>query len=255
MLRLSLALAALATAPSAFAGTVTLSSTDGTALKGVHDGKGDRGVLLVHGKHRSAKDFDYLRERLSDQGFQVLALDLRGHGESGEDPDDAAWAEMDSDVCAAAGYLATKGAKVITVVGAEFGGATAVHAASDCPSIHRLVLLSPDLSKSGDVTVGTSLEAMGDKPLLLVFDPEVIAQSRAASFIEGKAKGKVDVSTAPGAGAGVKMLNRDAAVEGTMLSWLNASFELNTADLTETRKLEAGKAGDIETTGVEYGTP
>jgi pimeloyl-ACP methyl ester carboxylesterase len=255
MLRLTLAAALILAATPALAGSVTLSAADGTQLQGTHEGRGDRGVVLVHGKNRSAKDFDYLRGRLAAQGFQVLAIDLRGHGESGEEPTDEAWAQMDTDVCAAATYLGSKGAKTTTVVGAEFGGATSVHAAADCSAIHRLVLLSPDLSKSGDVTLGSSLEGMGEKPLLVVFDPEVTAQNRAAGFIEAKAKGKVDISTAPGAGAGVKMLNRDASVEGTILSWLNASFELNTADLTQGRTLEAGKAGELETSGVEYGAP
>ncbi|TNE84656.1 MAG: alpha/beta fold hydrolase [Deltaproteobacteria bacterium] len=255
MLRFALAVGLASLATPAFAGTVSIKSADGTSLKAQHQGAGEKGVVLVHGKNRSAQDFEYLRGRLASQGFQVLALDLRGHGASGSNPSDEAWAEMDRDVCAAAEYLGKRGSKVTTVVGAEFGGATTIHAAADCDAIHRLVLLSPDLSKSGDVTVGASLEAMGEKPMLVIYDPEEMSQNRSAGFIEAKAQGKVDVTIAAGAGAGVKMLNRDAGIEGTILSWLNASYELNTADLTKGRTIDsAGEASDIETSGVEYGT-
>lgn len=253
MLRLVLAAGLVSLAAPAMAGTVTLKASDGTTIKGHHQGSGDKGVVLVHGKERSAQDFEYLRGRLADQGFQVVAVDLRGHGASGSNPAEDAWPEMDRDVCAAADYLKRRGAKVTTAVGSEFGGSLSIHAASDCESIHRLVLLSPDLAKSGTVTLGTALDAMGEKPILLIANPEDQSQARSAGFIEGRAKGKVDVTFAEGAGAGVKMLNRDAGVEGTILSWLNASYELNTQDLSESRTIESGQAEEIETTGVEYG--
>lgn len=254
MLRLALAIGLASLAAPALAGTVTLKASDGTSIKGHHQGSGDRGVVLVHGKDRSAQDFDYLRGRLADQGFQVIAVDLRGHGASGSNPSDEAWAEMDRDVCAAATYLAGRGSKLTTVIGSEFGGATAVHAAADCEAIHRLILLSPDLSKSGEVTMSTSIEAMGAKPVLLVYDPSNLTQNRAGGFIEAKALGKIDTTFAEGAGSGVKMLNRDAGLEGTILSWLNASYDLNTTDLTESRSIEStGETSDIETSGKQYG--
>lgn len=253
MLRLALFTSALMMGLPALAGTVSIRTSDGITVKAQHEGRGDKGVVLVHGKNRTAADYDYLRGRLAELGFQVVAINLRGHGATGGSLTDESWAAMDRDVCASAKYLSSRGAEVVTVIGSEFGGSLAVHAAADCPSIHRLVLLSPDLSKKGTVTMGASIEAMGEKPVLLVANDEDLGQNRSAGFIEAKAKGKVDTHFASGAGTGIKMLNREAGLEGTIVSWLNESFELNTADMTQTRTLKSDDATDIKTTGVEFG--
>lgn len=249
---LAIALTLLASS-TAWAGSTKVNAEDGTTLAAQHSGKGERGVLLVHNKGRSAADYEYLQGRLADEGFQVLSFDMRGHGETGGELTDEATLALPGDVCSASQLLMAKGATVVTVLGSGFGGAMAIHAAGTCETVHRLILLSPDLSKNGDTTIGASLEAMGGKPMLLVSNDEDPRQSRPAGFIEAKSKGRVDSQSAAGAGSGVKMLNREAGLEEVILSWLNESFELASGNLAETKTLETDEANEIETSGVEYG--
>lgn len=55
---------------------------DGTRLRTVSTGDGDRTVVLAHGYGFSADEWNLVAPRLVDQGFTVIAFDQRGHGRS-----------------------------------------------------------------------------------------------------------------------------------------------------------------------------
>jgi pimeloyl-ACP methyl ester carboxylesterase len=62
----------------------TFTMSDGWVLRGVERGPKDgRPVLLLHGLTLGAAVWPYQLARLADEGFRVIALDLRGHGLSG----------------------------------------------------------------------------------------------------------------------------------------------------------------------------
>ena len=66
-----------------FMGTTRVIETaDGTHIKTVWAGEGDRSVLLAHGFGSSSDSWNLLAPLLVDQGFRVIAFDQRGHGES-----------------------------------------------------------------------------------------------------------------------------------------------------------------------------
>jgi pimeloyl-ACP methyl ester carboxylesterase len=64
---------------------VNLAASDGTNLKATYFAAGNAGpgVLLLHQCNRQRKVWDDLAERLAVRGINMLALDLRGFGESG----------------------------------------------------------------------------------------------------------------------------------------------------------------------------
>src|ERR1700685_1580788 len=87
---LSVSIAALAQAgspsqSSSAARVVDLKSADGTLLKATYFSalKPGPGVLLFHQSNRDRKSWDEMATQLAAAGINTLAVDGRGHGESG----------------------------------------------------------------------------------------------------------------------------------------------------------------------------
>jgi pimeloyl-ACP methyl ester carboxylesterase len=112
------------------------TAADGTSIAWSRQGAGTP-VVLVHGITESAATFDPVVERLlpHDPGFEVITLDLRGHGESGaaSTHDLAAMAGDVIAVIEAAGLVDHQTARRVHLVGHSLGGAVVSAAAAALP--------------------------------------------------------------------------------------------------------------------------
>lgn len=103
---------------------------------------GPTAVVCVHGVAQRGGVFAELGERLAAAGHSVLAVDLRGHGESGREPP---WS-VDTHVADLLETLDANGVERMSWVGHSFGGrlaAAVVVRAED--RTDRLALLDPGL--------------------------------------------------------------------------------------------------------------
>jgi dienelactone hydrolase len=118
------------------------------------------GVLLLHQCNRQRTSWDGLGQRLASAGFHVLALDLRGFGESGGDrfaqlpPGTQAKVQAlwPGDIDVAFRHLVSQpGVRrdAIGVAGASCGVNNAVQAARRHPEVKSLVLLSGHTNLEG----------------------------------------------------------------------------------------------------------
>jgi len=99
-------------------------------------------VVCVHGVAQHGGVFEQLGERLAASGHSVLAVDLRGHGESGREPP---WS-VSTHVADLLETLGQEGVERVSWVGHSFGGRVAVQAAVAAGEwTDRLVLLDPGL--------------------------------------------------------------------------------------------------------------
>jgi len=152
LLRL-LCLLALVVSPSAFAGSreVTIKAADGLALKGTwHESEksGERAVLLMHAMFSNRSSWAPLLPALLDAGFRVLAVDLRGYGETGgtlefqaEMADAKAWLAW---VRQQTGVTADR----VGVLGASLGGNVGIQVCAADAQCGAVVALSPSGSFS-----------------------------------------------------------------------------------------------------------
>jgi pimeloyl-ACP methyl ester carboxylesterase len=130
--------------------TISFPTEDGGLIYANLYGSGNRAVLLVHGGRFTKESWAPQVPALIGAGFEVLAIDFRGHGQShgpGEaDPSDA---QLARDVLAAVRYLHSHGAKNVSIVGGSMGGTAAGDASIDSRpgEIDRIVMLgaAPDL--------------------------------------------------------------------------------------------------------------
>jgi len=106
-------------------------------------------VVLLHGITGHARVWDHLAERLVP-GRRVLALDQRGHGDSGPAPDDDyRVATMADDVAAFAGSLHLDR---FALLGHSMGGRIAIqYAAAHAGRLERLIIvdIGPDIELAG----------------------------------------------------------------------------------------------------------
>lgn len=144
--------------------TVRLKTQDGVEIVGDYYppvGKtqvvkgASRGVLLLHMMPRDRKSWRVFAEKLQRVGLPVLAIDLRGHGESQGGPDgyrtfsDAEHQNSRLDVIAGAVFLRSKRVDEFHLVGASIGANLALQYAAEHPNARSIVLLSPGIDYSG----------------------------------------------------------------------------------------------------------
>jgi len=141
---------------------VDLTAADGTKLKATYysAAKAGPGVLLLHQCNRERKIWDGLAQQLAGSGINVLTLDYRGFGESGDTPlakasqqealaEQAKWP---GDIDVAFQYLLSQpGVKrdMIGAGGASCGVNNSVQLARRHPEVRSLVLLSGSTDYNG----------------------------------------------------------------------------------------------------------
>jgi len=117
------------------------------------------GVILLHMRAKSRGDWADFAAKLNDAGFDALAIDFRGHGESGgvsvNKFSESDYQKLTLDVAAAEDYLKNENIK-ITIAGGSIGANTALNYAVQNPNVKAVVLLSPGLNYKGVRTDGTS---------------------------------------------------------------------------------------------------
>jgi pimeloyl-ACP methyl ester carboxylesterase len=256
LVRIAAVLAAVALATvsgAAQAAALTFTTSDGVVVHGTDYGKGTNAVILVHDKAHSSADWTYFADKLAGNGYHVVTLDLRGHGASKppETLTDADYPKMVEDVKATAAWLESKGATKIAIVGANLGANLALNAAADDLKVTNVILLSPGLNLSG-VTCGAAMDRYGARPILLVAGSDDAYAVKAVNYLDGKAIGEKHVEVLENAGSGVKMMNRDATLEGMVLAWLNGTYFLKAGE----RKPAAIATGDqtgLTSSGTRFG--
>ncbi|MFQ5699631.1 MAG: alpha/beta hydrolase [Myxococcota bacterium] len=147
-------------------------------------------VVLLHEHRKQRSDWAPLIPDLVAAGFNILNLDLRGHGESIH-KGDAVLSAVDlpmamtgtlvrqsiPDMETALGYLQGRGIQVerVVLIGAAYGNVLAVMATVRRPDIRGIVLLSPIERGYGISTKRTIHEYRGDLLTIVARDDRIAA--------------------------------------------------------------------------------
>lgn len=133
-------------------------------------------VLFLHAMQATKASYISLAENLQKAGYEGLAIDFRGHGNSDEGPEgyvnfsDEQQQEKINDVNASVAYLKTRGAATenISVVGASIGANLALQYASSESQLGKIVLLSPGLNYRGVTTKNFVTALRNNQSILFV---------------------------------------------------------------------------------------
>lgn len=174
-------------------------------------------LLLTHMLRKNRESWADFARFAQERGFAVLAIDLRGHGQSTQSKKgpvhegsfvEADFAAMRLDVAAAVQWLRSRpeiAPRGISLVGASIGANVALGYAAEDSLIATVVLISPGESYRG-VRAGPPLQAYGPRPLMLVAAEDDNYSLVSVRKLESLAKGSKDVRVFPEGGHGTYLL-------------------------------------------------
>lgn len=201
---------------------VTLSTNDGWAIAATfYQGTSEKCVILLHDLEKSRAEFATLTEKLRDENFSYLSIDLRGHGfstnkgkyeEFEKTGQKNQYNNMAEDAASAIKYLISKGfaEKDIYLLGVGLGANVAGKSLIKNSNIAGIAMITPSLKQRDVVTLSGIKNYKG--PVFIGVSSEDRKQFMEASFIRNAAflhsgQGKVTFQTAYNL-KGTAMLNK-----------------------------------------------
>jgi len=179
-----------------------------------------KGVILLHMLNKGKNDWNEFASVLTSNGFNVIAIDLRGHGMS-----DLNWKQFSDvefsrsvlDVEVAMSYLQEKGITEVGIIGASIGANIALKYAAQDKDVKSIILLSPSLNYRGIETLENVRNY--DRAIFIVTSKEDTQSADDSLILHETATGKKKFMLYENAGHGTNMFVEDTLSE-LILSWL-----------------------------------
>ena len=206
--------------------TVSINSPDGVVLVGTYyeaEKPGTPAILLVHQWQSDRHSWDDFAKEMQRDGFNVLAIDGRGFGESTKKTDGSSVAAgrsdddvkgMLGDVDAAFNFLSKQknvDPKRVGIIGASYGSSLAIIYAADHPNVAAVALMSPGTNYFGNMQTEPAVAKYGDRPLFMTAaedDPDSFNSVTKLNESTGEPRRAV-VVTVPKGGHGTALLSVD----------------------------------------------
>jgi dienelactone hydrolase len=177
------------------------------------------GLLLLHMFDSNRKAWHDLALTAQVKGYAALAIDLRGHGQSGGERDLTA---MDQDVEAALAWLEQHekiDAGRIAIVGASIGANLALRGGANHPQVKAVSLLSPGLDYRG-LTTQDAVVQYGQRPLLIIAAEDDTYAAQSAQNLNDLALGAARLKLYSGSAHGTNLFSAGVDLTDELFTWL-----------------------------------
>jgi len=193
-------------------------------------------VILLHMLGRTREDWNGFAEELQRNGYAVVSIDLRGHGESVKTKDgktlnykqftDLDYRNMELDVAPVLQFLREDrrvDGNRIAIIGASIGANVALKVAASDPDIEAVVLLSPGKTYHGVATEPAMIE-YGQRPILIAASEDDSYAATSSRRLKDIAQGDSNLIMYKMAGHGTEMFDSNADIEDQMVKWLGQNM-------------------------------
>ena len=204
---------------------ISFETEDGVTIIGNYLQGNENAVLLLHMMPSTKESWNNFAEALAKEGVSVLAIDLRGHGESNKGMDfnlfnDEEHQASIKDVEGAVNFLKNKGATSVNIVGASIGANLALQYQAEHEEIEKSVLMSPGLDYHGIKTEPLSQEIQETQKVFILAgtqDPDAL---EAAQTLPSLIKGEKKVKTYENSAHGTDLFDIDNNLITELINWL-----------------------------------
>ncbi len=204
-----------------------VAAADGLELIGDYfsaptDAESVPAVLLLHmlGSERSA--WEPLIPPLVEAGYHVLAVDMRGHGETGGSSD---WPAAETDVQTWLDWLRGRpgvNGDGVSVVGASIGSNLALLACAHDTGCVTVIALSPGLDYRGVQPLSALTEGLVERSALLVASHGDTYSADSIKELAANASGEVGLRLYAGRAHGTQLFRDDGErLIQTIIAWLD----------------------------------
>jgi dienelactone hydrolase len=180
-------------------------------------------VLLLHMYGQSRAAWQPFADRLQESGFAVLALDLRGHGDSGGAED---WVLAREDVRLAYLWLSEQqgiDTQRTGVVGASIGANLSLWLGANEPQIEMIALLSPGFDYFR-VTIEGLMEQYAPRASFMAASEDDGYSADTVRELQLNAVESAEVVIFEEAGHGMHMFNAEPTFEDTLFAFVSSQL-------------------------------
>jgi pimeloyl-ACP methyl ester carboxylesterase len=195
---------------------------DGLVIVGSYYGASIRpapAILLIHALGSNKEAWRLFATELQLAGNNVLAIDLRGTGETGGSVD---WFKAAQDIPSVLDRLHNLPGvdpSRVSIVGVDIGGSVALTACTATPLCKSVVLISPSLENQG-LSISDTIVQYGNRPLLIAASQGDKASSADSSTLDKLAKGTHSLQLYDGTAHGMALLSAQSDLPGIIIEWL-----------------------------------
>ncbi len=207
--------------------TITRAAADDTALVADYYPAGDAApvLILLHMLNSRRGAYDPLIPDLQADGYAILNVDMRGHGDSDGSRD---WDAVIADMAAWVDWLAENersGDMGLAFVGGSIGANVALISCAQSDACRGAVALSPGLDYRGVKPEAALVDGLAERMALLVAAQNDASSSTAIRQMFLNAKGDVSARIYPGRAHGTRLFDsRYQSVSRLILGWLAELF-------------------------------
>jgi pimeloyl-ACP methyl ester carboxylesterase len=178
-------------------------------------------VLLLHQLYTDRTSWNVLLPPLLNAGYNALAVDLRGHGQTGGGID---WNRAVTDVQSWFDWLHASGVRADTIVtiGSSMGSSLALVGCANDPGCPTAIAISPGWSYQGLSVAEAFTAKLVERPVLLVFSARDGWPRLGVPRMIKAATGQVGVLQYPGNVHGMNLFDTQGdTLIPLIIDWLN----------------------------------
>lgn len=207
---------------------IKLATEDQVSLAATYyDANSEKAVILLHMFGMTRQSWKDFATFMQSKGYNVLAVDLRGHGQSLTKNNqkisyisfsDQDFQDMTKDVKAAKEYLVKQGAENISIIGASIGANLAIIYATQDKDIEKIVALSPGLNFKGVKPQDPAKKLT--MPVLLVASEDDPYSAMTIRTLDGVMHNQHELKIFKNADHGTKMLSKEPDLKNIIVNFL-----------------------------------